>query len=752
MRWRQALTMVAVLATGAVALVVDATPVHAASGVTGFVHDGANVPVADVSLRTSFVAPGLWVATSGPDGTFRFGNTTSFPTGSFTVTAIPPDGSGLGWRAVAVVASDGTNIDITLQPASTVSGTVRGPTGAPLAGATVAFGAPPHAAFTVPYDCPPRAVSAVTAADGTYHLAGLGTVNCPVWFDPPAGSGLASELYVDTANVLQASAVSIATPGTNRTGVDAQFERAGAITGRLTDTAGAPAGDAFVFLAFPNGDPYSLLGPPAITAADGTFTITGLKPGVYDVSHVGGGVGAGSSVRADVPAGGTAALGTIATARLPIVTITDLGVAQMARGSTVHLRITGTNFQPGASVSATVMEAGQATVTDTVVVSSTLVTATLSVIPNPSVPHVSVSVSNPDGSFGNCQQCIAIVDGPGLPQTIAFTTAPPATVAPGSSFPVAAHATTGLDVGLVATGACTGTGDNALVVVVAGPGACTVTANQGGNGAFAPAPTISATTTVTPAAPGAPAAPTIVAASPSRVLDTRPDGPQRGYTGDKPIAGQTIEVTVAGRAGVPADAAAVALNVTGTDATASGFVTVWPCGEERPLASSLNLTPGVTSPNAVVTKLGVGGKVCLYTQSGAHLVADVTGWFPAGASYTAVQPERLLDTRVDGPQRGYVGDKPVGGQTLELAVGGVAGVPADAAAVVLNVTGTDATASGFVTVWPCGEERPLASSLNLTPGVTSPNAVITRLGAGGKVCLYTQNGAHLLADLTGYAT
>ena len=82
----------------------------------------------------------------------------------------------------------------------------------------------------------------------------------------------------------------------------------------------------------------------------------------------------------------------------------------------------------------------------------------------------------------------------------------------------------------------------------------------------------------------------------------------------------------------------------------------------------------------------------------------------------------------------------------------VASLPSTAQTVVLNVTGTDATAAGFVTVWPCGEERPLASSLNLTPGVTSPNAVITRLGAGGKVCLYTQNGAHLLADLTGYAT
>ena len=79
-------------------------------------------------------------------------------------------------------------------------------------------------------------------------------------------------------------------------------------------------------------------------------------------------------------------------------------------------------------------------------------------------------------------------------------------------------------------------------------------------------------------------------------------------------------------------------------------------------------------------------------------------------------------------------------------------MPATAGAVVLNVTGTDAAADGYVTVWPCGEERPLASSLNLSPGLTSPNAVITKLGAGGTVCLYTQSGAHLLADITGYVS
>ena len=81
---------------------------------------------------------------------------------------------------------------------------------------------------------------------------------------------------------------------------------------------------------------------------------------------------------------------------------------------------------------------------------------------------------------------------------------------------------------------------------------------------------------------------------------------------------------------------------------------------------------------------------------------------------------------------------------------GVAAVPDDAEAVVLNVTGTDATGDGFVTVYPCGTARPQASNLNLLAGATTPNAVVVKVGAGGKVCLYTKAGTHLLADVAGY--
>jgi hypothetical protein len=240
-----------------------------------------------------------------------------------------------------------------------------------------------------------------------------------------------------------------------------------------------------------------------------------------------------------------------------------------------------------------------------------------------------------------------------------------------------------------------------------------------------------------------------VPVQPERLLDTRFG---TGYVGAKPVAGDIVQlqVTGVGATQVPGDAVAVALNVTGTGATNDGFVTVWPCGQPQPLASNLNLAKGATAPNLVIVKLGDGGKVCLFTQSGTDLVADINGWFPATTSFHPVQPERLLDTR--DPPTGFFGGKPTAGQVVALQVtgAGATNVPSDASAVVLNVTGVGATADGFVTVWPCGQTQPTASNLNLTAGAIEPNLVIAKIGVNGKVCLFTQSRADLVADIDGW--
>jgi hypothetical protein len=241
--------------------------------------------------------------------------------------------------------------------------------------------------------------------------------------------------------------------------------------------------------------------------------------------------------------------------------------------------------------------------------------------------------------------------------------------------------------------------------------------------------------------------------TPTRVLDTRPTE-RIASSGVKPAAGETVRLPIRGVAGVPntADVQAVVLNVTAVDATAGGYVTVWPSGTTPPLASNVNVeTPGQTRPNLVTVQLGSDGAVDLFTSGGSHLVADIAGYYtstsnPSAGRMFPLPPSRVLDTRS--------GTRPGAGTTVNLPVRGRGGVPSrGGSAVILNVTATDAATPGFVTVWPTGIDRPLASNLNLErAGQTVPNQVIVPIGADGSVSLYTDRGTHLIADVAGWFT
>lgn len=232
----------------------------------------------------------------------------------------------------------------------------------------------------------------------------------------------------------------------------------------------------------------------------------------------------------------------------------------------------------------------------------------------------------------------------------------------------------------------------------------------------------------------------LVPMTPVRLLDTR-------LTGQKVGAGGVVDLPIAGTYGVPASGVSgVVLNVTVTEPTQPGFVTVWPSGEPMPVASSLNFIRGQTVPNLVMSKVAENGRVSFYNLTGqSHLVIDLMGYFTTGeggSKSVAANPVRLLDTR---------GGSPLGsGETMLLTVAGN-GAPAEATAAVLNVTVTEPSASGFLTVWPNGQGRPTASNLNFVAGQTVPNQVIATIGAGGQIAIFNSVGnTHVIADLMGW--
>jgi len=234
--------------------------------------------------------------------------------------------------------------------------------------------------------------------------------------------------------------------------------------------------------------------------------------------------------------------------------------------------------------------------------------------------------------------------------------------------------------------------------------------------------------------------------SPTRILDTRTG---LGAPAAKVGAGRAVSLTAAGTGGVPADAAAVVLNVTVTQPSAPGFVTAYPGGATRPNASTINYGTAQTIAGMVIAKIGTGDKVNLYTSASAHLVADVVGWIPAGADYHPLTPARLLDTRVgNGAPRAVVR----AGHAVTVKVTGRGGVPTGATTVMLTVAAVGPASSGYVTVYPSGVSRPVASNLNFVKGQVIANAVVARVGAGGYVTVYTSSTSNLIADVSGYWT
>jgi hypothetical protein len=239
------------------------------------------------------------------------------------------------------------------------------------------------------------------------------------------------------------------------------------------------------------------------------------------------------------------------------------------------------------------------------------------------------------------------------------------------------------------------------------------------------------------------------AVTPVRALDTR-NG--TGAALARVAQGGQVSLQITGSNGVPNDATGVVLNVTAVSPNVAGYVTVYPNGVPRPEASNLNFVPGDTVPNLVIVGIGSAGKVNLFNANGTvDLIADIVGYYSpdnTAKQFFPITPVRALDTRIGtGGFNNAVGQ----GQSIDLVVRGANGIPNSATAVVMNTTAVTPTGGSFLTVWPTGVSRPLASNLNYVPGDIVPNLVQVGIGGNGKVSLFNNAGAvNLVADLTGY--
>jgi len=265
------------------------------------------------------------------------------------------------------------------------------------------------------------------------------------------------------------------------------------------------------------------------------------------------------------------------------------------------------------------------------------------------------------------------------------------------------------------------------------------------------------------ASPASAAAPvgavgTYTPVAPKRILDTR-----NGLGAPKRIVGPNgiIHLQVGGRGGVPATGvSAVILNLTVTGTQGNGYLTAYPDGVARPIASSINFARGETRANSVTVGVGANGFVNIFQSSrGANVIADVAGYYtgdeaaPVGSSYIPLSPFRVDDTRLGGAPA------VPGGSWISYAFTfDNPAIDSAVTAVAMNVTAVNPVSSGYLTTWNGAGDPPSGvSAVNFGKGGITPNSATVPTapcdfcssGTEPMFGVYTSSTTHWLVDVFG---
>jgi len=196
-------------------------------------------------------------------------------------------------------------------------------------------------------------------------------------------------------------------------------------------------------------------------------------------------------------------------------------------------------------------------------------------------------------------------------------------------------------------------------------------------------------------------------------------------------------VPIAGRAGVPANATAVVVNVEVEKPTAAGYVRVTPGGVDARVATQ-EFRAGQTISNLATVRLAKGGLQVKLSAGSGTVYLDVSGYYAdgSGATYTPLNAARVFQGRV-------------GTGAVRVPLAGKAGIPSTATAVALNTEVEAPTADGYVRVTPAGKDAQVAAQV-FTRGTTISNLVTVKLSGGAAQVKVSRGAATVYMDVAGY--
>lgn len=238
-----------------------------------------------------------------------------------------------------------------------------------------------------------------------------------------------------------------------------------------------------------------------------------------------------------------------------------------------------------------------------------------------------------------------------------------------------------------------------------------------------------------------------------RLLDTR--NGTGGYSSPMP-AGGVRTVTAAGRAGIPASGvSALALTLTVVGAASIGAVSVAPGDVATPTGAALVFNPGDSVSNTALVALHADGTLRVLADHAVNLIIDVQGYFTAGDStapggFVAVEQTRIADTRsgLNLPQA-----RVATGSAASLQATDLAGVPADASAVYVNIAVLNQSAIGYLRAYATGAAVPTIGALDFDDTTQSLSVAIPLSGDGSFSVLVGAGGpVDLIIDIQGYFT
>lgn len=207
---------------------------------------------------------------------------------------------------------------------------------------------------------------------------------------------------------------------------------------------------------------------------------------------------------------------------------------------------------------------------------------------------------------------------------------------------------------------------------------------------------------------------------------------------------------------VPSGASAYSVTITAVPPAALQFLTAWPAGAAQPNVSNINSPAGRVLANNVIIPASSDGSLDVFVFDRTDVVVDINGYYAPddgvnGLYYFPVTQCRAVDTRLANGTFGGPIFESDASRSYPLTSSPCGGIPANARGYVVNATALpNGSPMPFLTLWPTGQTRPNASTLNAFEGQIVTNTAILPAGPSSSIDVFAFRRTHIVLDVSGF--